>query len=474
MPQPKLYRLLERLNGRELPWLDKFLASPYFNSNAWPQRLWECLRAAHPRYDSLSKEQVFEQLCPGELFDGKFLNDRYSELSRLVEQFFIQQEFRQEAALQYPVRRAACYNRKRYRQFTRECHRQIGELEGQSPSIQNQGQLQGIYHSLYYGRQEAASPEVGEGEARQAMSCLDRHFILLKLKYMADLSARAGMYEEAHAIRLQEAVLAEAAIMAEQDHLTRLYLQLALLFKDGLSEEACRQLWLELQQQGEKLHREERAFFVGKLVALGHLGVNGGEKAYLLLLAEVLKYADQNGLLILDGQISDASFLNTCAVGTAAGEFDWILDFIDRHEAFLPVSSAAQAAILGKAAVLLNQEDYKGAHTLLQGINKRHPYYQIRLHSLLVRCLLGMHLESPKYYGPLLDSVAAFNRFIRRDKNLSAYKKEGYLNFGKAVKRIAALRSHHWRSARERDALRQWIDRLNPLMLRPWLEQRLS
>ena len=128
MPKPKLYHLLERLDGRELPWLDKFLASPYFNSNPWPQKLWEVLRPAHPRYDAFSKEQVFEQLCPGKPFDFKLLNDRYSELSRLVEEFFFQQSFRREEPLQRRARRAAYRSRRLYGLFSKESRRQAAHL----------------------------------------------------------------------------------------------------------------------------------------------------------------------------------------------------------------------------------------------------------------------------------------------------------------------------------------------------------
>ncbi|MCB0587719.1 MAG: hypothetical protein KDD06_20675 [Phaeodactylibacter sp.] len=474
MAKVKLYGLLARLESRELPWLGKFLASPYFNANEDLVQLWGFLREVHPGYEVLDKKEVFQALFPGQAYDAKLLNARYSELTRLVEQFFVQQEFRREEPLQYPLRRSAYYRRRMYPQFSRECHRQAGLLEQQTGHIKSQAQLLAVYDALYYGRQEAASPEKGNEEAERAMKYLDRHFILSKLKYLADLFARKTMYKEDHTIRLQEAVLSEAAERKDKDPVVGMYYYLARLFLDEFSEEAYRRLWGLVQQHGKKLPRDEQAFFVAKLTGLAHLRLSYGENTYYQLLVEAFKYADCYGLLILDGQISDISFLNTCAVGAAAREFEWVREFIEKYKAYLPAASATQATLLGKAAVLFNQEDYEGTHRILQQASHWHPYYRIRMHSLLVRCLLGLHLDTPNYYRTLHNAVEAFSRFIRRNKSLSAPKREGYLNFGKAVKRIAALRSHQWRSSRERAALQEWVSRLKPLALRPWLEEQLE
>lgn len=473
MAKPKLYRLLEQLDGKELPWFDKFIGSPYFNSNELTGKLWGILREAFPDFEKLGREQVFAALCPGQPFDAPFLNARYSELSQLVEEFFVQQELRREGALSYPARRAACRSRKMPRQHERECRRQAGELEAGGWDIRNAGPLLDIYDELYFGRMRSARQEEGNEALQKAMSCLDRHFLLFKLKYLADLWARQQMFNEAPAVLFQEAALAEAAGRQEQDPLIRLYCRLASLLRGGFSEESFRALWRLFREDGRRLPQAEKSFFIAKFVTLAFQRLNKGEMAYQSLLVEVYKYADEGQLLVEDGQITDSSFSNVCTVGIAAKEFDWVLGFMARHKKFLPPPDAEQAYALGKTAVLLGQEDYKGAHLLLQGIRDRRPNFQLRLHSLSVRCLLGMCLEDTTCYSALCHGAEAFSRYIRRQPGLAAGRRKGYLNFVKAAKKIAALRLHGWASARARNGLRQWVGSLDPLMLRPWLEQLL-
>lgn len=474
MAKPKLYRLLERLDGRELPWLDKFISSPYFNSSELLCKLWGVLREAFPNFEKLGREQVFAALCPGQPFDAPFLNARYSELSRLVEEFFMQQELRRDAALLYPARRAAYRIRKLPRRHQRECRRQAVELEADSWDIQNAGRLLGLYDELYFGRMRSARQEEGNEAIQKAMFYLDRHFLLFKLKYLADLYARQQTFNESHAPPFQEAALAEAARIQEQSPLVRLYCRLALLLRGEFSEESFRTLWRLFQQDSSRLPPAEQSFFIAKFVSLAFQRLTRGEMVYQDLLMEVYKHADEGQLLIEDGQITDTSFSNACTIGINAGAFDWVLGFMARHKQYLPPSEAEQAYALGKAAVLLGQEDYKGAHLLLQGIRDRRPNFQLRLHSLSVRCLLGMCLEDTTCYSALCHGAEAFSRYIRRQPNLAAGRKQGYLNFVRAAKKIAALRLHGWASARARNGLRQWVGSLDPLMLRPWLEQLLE
>lgn len=473
MAKPKLYRLLEQLDGRELPWFDKFVGSPYFNSSELLPRLWGILREAFPDFEKLSREQVFAALCPGQPFDAPFLNARYSELGRLAEEFFVQQELRRNAALSGPARRAAYRSRKLPRRYQRECRRQEEELEADSWDIRNAGRLLGLYDELYFGQMRSARQEEGNETVQKAMFYLDRHFILLKLKYLADLYARQQTFNESHAPPFQEAVLAEAARIQEHSPLVRLYYRLALLLRGGFSEESFRALWGIFQQDSSRLPPDEQSFFIAKFASLAFQRLTRGEMVYQDLLMEVYKHAEEGQLLVEDGQITDTSFSNACTVGINAGAFDWVLGFMARHKQYLPPSEAEQAYALGKAGVLLARKDYKEAHLLLQGIRDRRPNFQLRLHSLTLRCLLGLCLEDTSCYSALCHGAEAFSRYIRRQHSLAAGRKQGYLNFIKAVRKIAALRLHGWASARARNSLRQWLGSLDPLMLRPWLEQLL-
>ncbi|MCB9052468.1 MAG: hypothetical protein H6556_23790 [Lewinellaceae bacterium] len=474
MKKTKLYQLLERLDGRELPWLDKFLASPYFNSNPWPQRLWSCLRAAHPRYDTLPKEAIFEQLCPGRPFDAKFLNDRYSELSRLVEAFFFQQEFRREPPLQRRARRSAYRNRGLYLQFSQETRRQAAALLGlpyRSPRVL--AEVLEAFEELYTHPESKSHSDEG-AEISRAMEELDQYFVFLKLKYGSDQLARRLTFRATVDGRLLDAALREAPALEPQHPAIGAYRRLVSLFREECPDEPYQETKKHFFSLRAVLPADEQAFILAKLVTLAYLGLNQGRQQYLHELSELYHYGDKNGLFIFYGAISDATFLNVCTVASQTGHFAWAQQFIQDNQQYLPVIAARDAVALGQATILFAQEDFTGAYHHLNEVFRKQSPYKLRVYSLYVRCVLGMHLENPVYEETLRDALNAFGQYIRRHKGLTAHRKKEYLNFNKAVRKIALLRSQAWHSRRARSALLDWVEGQELLALGAWLRKLLE
>lgn len=471
---PKLYRLLEQLEGRELPWFDKFLASPYFNSSPWPQKLWACLRPAHPRYDALSKEEVFEQLSPGKPFDAKFLNSRFSELSRLVEEFFYQQEFRREETPQRRARRLAYRNRGLYSLYSRESRRQAAHLLDQpyrSPG--NLAEILEIFDELYLHPESKSHNEEGADISR-AMELLGLHFVLLKLKYGSDQLARQVAHQALPDNRFLDAVLKEAPAMEGQHPAIDIYYRLVTLFREDCPDEGFRNALHLFFRRSDVLPKDERSFILAKFVTLAFRNHNQGRQDYLEALYRLFQYGDEQGLFIFHGAISDATFLNVCTVASQTGHFDWAEQFIRSNKAFLPAAAVPDAIALGKAIVSFARKDYSTAYHLLNEVYKNQSAYKLRVHSLYVRCLLGTYLEDPREDGPLWSALDAFGQYIRRHKSLSAQRKKEYLNFARAAKKIALLRAQAWHSSRARTATLKWVEQLQPLALGSWLRKQLE
>lgn len=474
MPKPKLYHLLERLDGRELPWLDKFLASPYFNSNPWPQKLWEVLRPAHPRYDAFSKEQVFEQLCPGKPFDFKLLNDRYSELSRLVEEFFFQQSFRREEPLQRRARRAAYRSRRLYGLFSKESRRQAAHLLSRPyRSPENLAEALEVFSEHYIHPESKSHAEEG-ADINRAVEQLDQHFVLLKLKFASDQLARQLAHRAPLDGRFLEAALNEAPALESVHPAIELYRRIVLLFQEGCPDEGFRDTRELFFSLGEALPPDEQSFALAKLATLAYWHLNQGRQHYLEELYELFRYGDAHRLFVFHGVMSDATFLNVCTVASQIGHYGWARQFIRANQAYLPAAAVPDAVALGQAIVLFAREDFAGAHHQLNEVYKKQSAYKLRVRSLYVRCLLGMHLEDPRYDEPLRSALEAFGQYIRRHKSLSPQRKREYLNFARAVKKIALLRSQAWHSSRARAATLEWVGQLQPLVLGPWLRKQLE
>ncbi len=470
----KLYELLRSLEGREEVQLKKYLDSPFFTESKFPIRLFNILRENYPGYTQVNREKVFTRLYPGEDFDTRKLNYRYHELYKLVEDFLLQQEFRQSESLQGAARREA-YKRKRlYPEFRKASMQEINALPRPNKrEADGFEQAFEIYDDIY-NHPESISYGSGRDIVRQAVDQLDLQFILQKLKYICDQLARTKTYDEQPDSRFFTAVLEEAAKLKEDYPIIRIFYRLATYYLGDKSEDELREILRQFHELAPQLSMSNQRFLIAKLVIPASIKINANKLSFVEDLFQLLKYGDDSGLYRRSGLVSDATFLNTCTVGARKGEYKWTQAYIERNKPFLPKKSAEEAAVLGEALLLSGKEQYLQALKLLRNLSKKQTPYRLRLHSLTVCCMLGRHLQGEQLLVPLYSYVKAFNRFIYRQNDLSKDRRQAYLNFGKAVLHIAQLRSSNWNDPAERKALLEWMNQFDNLQLRKWLVEQVE
>ena len=101
----KLYQLLSSFSREELRSFRLFLKSSFFNQSPVLLRLFDVIKKYHPTYTSsrLAKENIYKKLNPSVPFTEKLINDRISELSKLVIEFMTIQQLREDKALKNEV-----------------------------------------------------------------------------------------------------------------------------------------------------------------------------------------------------------------------------------------------------------------------------------------------------------------------------------------------------------------------------------
>jgi hypothetical protein len=101
MLNSKLFHVLKTLSIKELKGFEKYLHSPFFNSNETMKLLFSLLEKYHPGYNNteLEREQLFKQLFPSDDFDEKKIRYAVSDLTKLLEDYLLLLEFRKENVL---------------------------------------------------------------------------------------------------------------------------------------------------------------------------------------------------------------------------------------------------------------------------------------------------------------------------------------------------------------------------------------
>ena len=466
MTNPKLYRTLSRIAPREWLQAEQFLASPYFNRQSDLLQLFRFLKPFYPEFRQAPEAELYAAVWPGQAPDRKFLNGRFSALGRLIDDFFY---YRRCAAGDLRLRLAADRERGQTSSFVRSCEREIAQRQAQPLlDAESCGQLKFCYQQLYE-HPERSGRESGREEVDRLLHYLDFEYVLVKLRYACDLYARSLTYEEQPRLALWEAVLEHAEALAPDHPLVELYLRLSRLFMEKRTPEAYLQVEALFYRLAPDLGGEDQRFVLIKLCSVCNYLLNYVDRSFAQKLFELFRFGLERDLLMEGPLFPDTTFLNICIVGAHCGAYDWTNRFIERYEKLLPPRLAGAAAGLGRATLLFRQGHYEQARLVLQDIRNPHIAYQIRIRSLLVRALLGEHLQHPQYLATIRATVEAFIRFLYREPDLSAERKAGYRHFARSVLRMAELRSDGWSDPAARADLIQWIRSRQPLMLGDWL-----
>ena len=101
MQNSKLFHILKTLSVKELKGFEKYLHSPFFNSNDGVKSLFSFIEPFHPQYDQpkLEREQLFNLLYPKEIFDEKKIRYVVSDLTKLLEDYILLLEFKKDPIL---------------------------------------------------------------------------------------------------------------------------------------------------------------------------------------------------------------------------------------------------------------------------------------------------------------------------------------------------------------------------------------
>ena len=159
--------------------------------------------------------------------------------------------------------------------------------------------------------------------------------------------------------------------------------------------------------------------------------INSGNSEYLQELFELNKKVIAEEIILDDGRISEWLFKNFIAVGLRLKEFEWTKSFIEDYSKNLSPKVLHNAYSYNMANLNYAQKEYKHAQTFLIQTEFTDMVYALSSRALLAKIYYETNeLES-------LDSLLhAFRLFLIRLKNISANKKETYLNLIKLIENL--------------------------------------
>jgi hypothetical protein len=472
MLSDKLISLLSNLSKVERNRFRKFLLSPYLNEQPDATRLFElideAIRLGEAGEPSLSKTQVWRTLYPDKKFDDAHLRRLSSDLNQLAMRFMLA-EARNDDPLGEAIELQKVLEKPHLKKQLTGIERQIQKLFDDTKQQTDEYFLAQFRHShQIFTRASKVVATIGYGEKLSgADQNLELFYILQKLKHYVAWLQFSGTRATEHIVPLVPGFWEYVEQERFQNQpLIAIYCRISKCFSEPEQEQHFTSLLSDFEQNVDRLTQENLRECYQMAQNYCALKINQGITEYYQTFFNLQKKVVQLGIILEDGELSEAVFKNMITIGLSVGQFAWTEQFINDYYPFLPAGIRENARTFNLANLYAHQKKYDLVIELLSNVEYSDLVYSLGAKLILIRT----YYESKESLalGSLMDS---FKIFIRRNKLMSKSLKREYLNFLNFLSKLTALNG---RQKKQLLVLRQKIADSKYVISKKWLLEKID
>ncbi|MEL7342744.1 MAG: hypothetical protein AAGM67_19825, partial [Bacteroidota bacterium] len=190
--------------------------------------------------------------------------------------------------------------------------------------------------------------------------------------------------------------------------------------------------WLTTYQEQLPLHEVRALYKHAQNYCIRQ--INEGQKRYETALFQLYQDQLQSGVMLENGSLLHTDFKNIVTVGLRQGEIAWVDHFMERFYPLVATPHRENVYNLSRVSLLAAQGQLSAAVRLLQKVRFTDVYYQLSAKHLLLRC----YYESGDW-EMIPFSIASFQAFLQRNREISSQNRRNHLNFLKLFRRLFRL-----------------------------------
>ena len=470
MYKSKLFEVFFALAQNEQRALGKFVRSPYHNQREDVVMLYDYMYAHRDLLDRevLRKRKTFENLFPQEPFDADKIDYVMSFFLKVLERFIIvQSQF--EDGIEAQIRLAEAYRLLKLDKHFKQAWRYAQRLQ------ENQPMREGNYfrrrYRLEYERYAYSANEARSGHKnlQELSNSFDAYYMGERLKQSCLILAHKAVYKTEYDMGPTDLLckyLASRSQMFDDYPMIGLYYHYyQTLTETDLeqAEESFQQFKELFLSQIDKLPFEELQNLYLFSTNYCIRRYNMGAANYVHELLRLYKKALDTGILILDGTLSHASFLNITKTAIRVQDFEWVKNFIETYKRKLDTKYQDAYTNYALGEYYYSQKGYKDAMMHLLHIEHSDLLMNLSARALLLK--IYYELEEIDDLEALLNSMTAF--LGRKDE--IGYHRENYKNIVRFARKLLSTNPF---DKKDREKLRKEIEETTVLTERQWfLEQ---
>lgn len=279
---------------------------------------------------------------------------------------------------------------------------------------------------------------IGRRSIQQLSDDLDVFYAQTKLLYLLEMKSRTYILGEQYSLSLDEKLFLQAEDFFRQESpISLIYLKILQLYELIENKKIFEEAKNLFVQYMETIGKTERSIILLHLLNYCIRWMNKGSQIYVEEALYLYKIGLEFHLLIEGNRIAEMTFSNIVNTGIKCKEFKWTKNFILDYKYFLDEEEKESATLLGLAFLNFAQEDYFLTIDLLINHPFDKPLQVINAKTLLIRAYFEQFLQDDSYFELLIAQTYAFEKYIRRNKEISKEKSSLRLNFIQFTRRLA-------------------------------------
>jgi len=413
--------------------LHDYLCSPFFNKNPDLVVFFTYLKKHYPDFDkaSFSKENAFSFIYQ-EDYNEKKIGYLMSDLLKMVEGYLVQKQL-DENPFEQNLKLLLTYKdwklEKPFKSTLREIEKYLQKGDFQDAKGYYQSFLVEEIKNLFFDQQQKRTYD----ESLQiAIDNLDFYYLSQKLKYSCEIINRQNILTANYELKLFNEILEFLRTNPQsQKPYIAIYYQILQTLIDSGNEEHFECLKELLKDYTPLIGKEEARHMYHYTINYCIQQLNKGDAQYLREAFELYKIILDNEVLVQEEKMDHRNYKNITSIACLLGEFEWAETFTNEYIPYIEKNLRHNALMYNMAQLHFHQKDFNKAHHYLSQMERSEVFYDLGSRSLLLK--VYYELNELKALQSLLNS---FRIYLKRNRIISDYQREIYLNLIKYLKEL--------------------------------------
>lgn len=470
MKNKRLFSLLEKLNKKELKSFEKFLASPYYNTNTKLIQLFRFIQiSASSNYESetLKESYLHKKLFPDKGRITSSVSTLFSKLTELLEEFLVQERLKKEKNYKNRLLLQTLVERGNLSEFgkTFKKGKSLEKKQGFETTSFHDRFLLDRLHSHYL----QLNNRTKDVNLQVISDHFDTYYLLYKMRLFWEMMVVARVFKTTYHYTLLDEVLSATELPRFRDNKLLQIFKQVLLFMQYPNDVFHFENFMQLLRKEEEniVLREKNELYI---LAANYCiqKVRSGEEIFRRKLFDIYKEMIEKEVLFISTYLDANRFKNILSLGCRYHEWDWTKKFIDNYALQLEPSIIDQAKNFAYGSLFFYKKDWDKAHTYLTHDINIDVYFIIDSKVLSLKC----YYELGYFFMLFPNTTRSFKKFIDYNKVISPEKKSDFKNFISLSSRLANIKEN--RKQRLLPNARKAIETTSPLSDRPWLLEKIE